>query len=370
MPVPLLDLKRQYTPIREQVREAVDRVCDSQYFILGPEVDAFEREAAAALGVAHAVGVSSGTDALLAALMALGVGRGDEVVVPTFTFFATAGVVERLGARPVFVDITARDYCMDPDALAAAIGSRTRAVIPVHLFGQAADMASIAEAAGSVPIIEDCAQSWGADFEGRLTGSIGLLGAFSFFPSKNLGGFGDGGLVTTDSDELLHLLRELRVHGQSGPYEHPRVGGNFRLHALQAAVLRVKLPHTVRWIEGRRRNAERYRALFAEAGLGGIVELPEVVPGRGHTFNQVVVRVPRRDQLKARLSERGIGCSVYYPLPLHLQPCFAHLGHRQGNFPVAEQASREVLALPVFPELTEAELADVVGVIADFYRAG
>ncbi len=370
MPVPLLDLKRQYTPIREQIREAVDRVCDSQYFILGPEVDAFEKEAAAALGVAHAVGVSSGTDALLAALMALGVGRGDEVVVPTFTFFATAGVVERLGARPVFVDISARDYCMDPDALAAAIGSRTRAVIPVHLFGQAADMASIVEAAGSVPIIEDCAQSWGADFEGRLTGSIGLLGAFSFFPSKNLGGFGDGGLVTTDSDELLHLLRELRVHGQSGPYEHPRVGGNFRLHALQAAVLRVKLPHTVQWIEGRRRNAERYRILFAEAGLDGVVEPPEAVAGRGHTFNQFVVRAPRRDELKALLAQRGIGCSVYYPLPLHLQPCFAHLGHRQGDFPVAEQASREVLALPVFPELTEAELAEVVGVIADFFRAG
>lgn len=370
MPVPLLDLKRQYKPIREQVREAVNRVCDSQYFILGPEVDAFEKEAAAALGVTHAVGVSSGTDALLAALMALGVGRGDEVVVPTFTFFATAGVVERLGARPVFVDITARDYCMDPEALAAAIGSRTRAVIPVHLFGQAADMASIADAAGSVPIIEDCAQSWGADFEGRLTGSIGLLGAFSFFPSKNLGGFGDGGLVTTGSDELLHLLRGLRVHGQSGPYEHPRVGGNFRLHALQAAVLRVKLPHTVQWIEGRRRNAERYRTLFAEAGLDGVVELPEAVAGRGHTFNQFVVRVPQRDELKARLSERGIGCSVYYPLPLHLQPCFAHLGHRQGGFPVAERASREVLALPVFPELTEAELVEVVGVIADFYRAG
>jgi dTDP-4-amino-4,6-dideoxygalactose transaminase len=292
------------------------------------------------------------------------------VVVPTFTFFATAGVVERLGARPVFVDITARDYCMDPEALAAAIGSRTRAVIPVHLFGQAADMAAIAEAAGSVPIVEDCAQSWGADFEGRLTGSLSLLGAFSFFPSKNLGGFGDGGLVTTESDELLRLLKELRAHGQSGPYEHPRVGGNFRLHALQAAVLRIKLPHTARWIEGRRRNAERYRTLFAEAGLDGVVELPEAIAGRGHTFNQFVVRAPRRDELKARLGERGVGCSVYYPLPLHLQPCFAHLGHRQGSFPVAERASREVLALPVFPELTEAELAEVVGVIADFYRSG
>lgn len=370
MPVPLLDLKRQYTPIREQVREVVDRVCDSQYFILGPEVEAFEREAAAALGLAHAVGVSSGTDALLAALMALGVGHGDEVVVPTFTFFATAGVVERLGAKPVFVDITAGDYCIDPDALAAAIGPRTKAVIPVHLFGQSADMAAIADAARAVPIIEDCAQSWGADFEGRPTGGIGLLGAFSFFPSKNLGGFGDGGLVTTGSDEMMRLLRELRVHGQSGPYEHPRVGGNFRLHALQAAVLRVKLPHTAGWIEGRRRNAARYRTLFAQAGLDGIVELPEAVAGRGHTFNQFVIRAPRRDELKAHLLAKGIGCSVYYPLPLHLQPCFRHLGHREGECPVAERASHEVLALPVFPELTDAELVEVVSVIADFFRAG
>ena len=369
MPVPLLDLKRQYGPLREQIREAIDRVCDSQYFILGPEVDAFEREAAAALEVAHAVGVSSGTDALLASLMALGVGRGDEVVVPTFTFFATAGVVERLGARPVFVDITVRDYCMNPVAVAAAVGPRTKAVIPVHLFGQAADMAAIVDAAGAVPIVEDCAQSWGADFQGRVTGGLGLLGAFSFFPSKNLGGFGDGGLITTGSGELARVLRELRMHGQSGPYEHPRVGGNFRLHALQAAVLRIKLPHTAGWIEGRRRNADRYRVLFAEAGLGGVVELPEALPGRGHTFNQFVVRAPRRDELKARLAAQGIGCSVYYPLPLHQQPCFAHLGHREGDFPVAERASREVLALPVFPELEEAELATVVDVIADFYRS-
>ena len=369
MRVPLLDLKAQYQPIREDVLEAIARVCDSQYFILGPEVEAFERESAAALGVAHAVGVSSGTDALLAALMALGVGPGDEVVVPTFTFFATAGVVERLGAKPVFVDITARDFCIDPEALAAAISPRTKAVIPVHLFGQAADMASIARAAGTVPIIEDCAQSWGADFEGRTTGGIGVLGAFSFFPSKNLGGFGDGGLVTTSSDELIRLLKELRVHGQSGPYEHPRVGGNFRLHALQAAVLRIKLPHTAGWIEGRRRNAARYRTLFAEAGLAGVVELPEALPGRGHTFNQFVIRAPRRDELKAHLLAKGIGCSVYYPLPLHLQPCFRHLGHRDGECPVAERASHDVLALPVFPELTDAELAEVVGVIADFYKA-
>jgi len=259
---------------------------------------------------------------------------------------------------------------MNPVAVAAAVGPRTRAVIPVHLFGQAADMAAIADAAGAVPIVEDCAQSWGADFQGRVTGGLGLLGAFSFFPSKNLGGFGDGGLITTGSGELARVLRELRMHGQSGPYEHPRVGGNFRLHALQAAVLRIKLPHTAGWVAGRRRNAARYRTLFADAGLDGVVELPEALPGRGHTFNQFVIRALRRDELKAHLLAKGIGCSVYYPLPLHLQPCFRHLGHRQGEYPVAERASHEVLALPVFPELTDAELVEVVSVIADFYRAG
>jgi dTDP-4-amino-4,6-dideoxygalactose transaminase len=268
----------------------------------------------------------------------------------------------------VFVDIDEQDFCLDPEALAGVVGPRTRAIIPVHLFGQAANMGAIAEAAGSVPILEDCAQSWGADFEGRLTGGIGVLGAFSFFPSKNLGGFGDGGLVTTNSEEMAKLLRELRMHGQSGPYQHPRVGGNFRLHALQAAVLRVKLPFTASWIEGRRRNASRYRELFEDAGLADVVRLPAVLDGRGHTFNQFVVRVPERDQLKAHLTSRGIGCAVYYPMPLHLQPCFAHLGFRGGEFPVAEQASREVLALPVFPELTEEELAEVVATIGEFYR--
>jgi dTDP-4-amino-4,6-dideoxygalactose transaminase len=369
MPVPLLDLKRQYQPLRDQVRTVIDQVCDSQYFILGPEVEAFEREAAAALQVDYAVGVSSGTDALLAALMALGVGPGDEVVVPTFTFFATAGVVERLGARPVFVDICERDFCLDPAAVADAVGIRTKAVIPVHLFGQAADMTAIAAAAGGVPIVEDCAQSWGTDFDGRLVGGLGAVGAFSFFPSKNLGGFGDGGLVTTGSEETARLLRELRMHGQSGPYLHPRVGGNFRLHALQAAVLRVKLPHTNAWIEGRRRNAARYRELFAQADLDGVVVVPDAISGRGHTFNQFVVRAQRRDELKAFLGERGIGCAVYYPLPLHLQPCFAHLGHREGDLPMAERASREVLALPVFPELQESELEEVVAALADFYGA-
>jgi dTDP-4-amino-4,6-dideoxygalactose transaminase len=311
--------------------------------------------------------VASGTDALLAALMALDIGPGDEVVIPTFTFFATAGVVARLGAKPVFVDIDPVDYCIDLDGLESAIGPRTKAVVPVHLFGQAADMDGIGRLAGDIPVIEDCAQAWGADFRGRIVGGIGAMGAFSFFPSKNVGGFGDGGLVTTDSEERAALLREIRVHGQSGPYLHPRVGGNFRLHALQAAVLRVKMPHATAWIEGRRRNADRYRRLISEAGLSDRIGLPAAVEGRGHTYNQFVVRVRRRDELRAHLLDRGIGCSVYYPLPLHLQPCFAELGYGDGDLPVAEQASREVLALPIFPELSEDEVREVVGAIAGFF---
>jgi dTDP-4-amino-4,6-dideoxygalactose transaminase len=367
MPVPLLDLTRQYEPLREEFRQAIDRVCDSQRFILGAEVEDFEREAAATLEAAHSVGVTSGTDALLVALMALGVGPGDEVILPTFTFFATAGVVARLGATPVFVDIDPVDYCMDPRELLARIGGRTRAIIPVHLFGQAAAMDRIMEAANDVPVLEDCAQAWGATFDGAQVGSIGAMGAFSFFPSKNLGCFGDGGLVTTADPKLDHGLRELRMHGQSGPYLHPTVGGNFRIDALQAAVLRVKLPHVSGWIEGRRANAERYRGLFANAGLDSTVGLPNAVAGRGHTFNQYVIRAPRRDELRNFLTERGVGAAVYYPLPLHLQPCFECLGYAEGDFPVAEQASREVLALPVFPELTEGEQEEVVQAIEEFY---
>jgi len=368
MSVPLLDLTRQYEPLRDEFRQILDRVCDSQRFILGPEVDAFENEAARALDVAHAVGVTSGTDALLEALMALGVGAGDEVVVPTFTFFATAGVVTRLGATPVFADIDSVDFCIDPKQIAKCIGPATRAVIPVHLFGQSADMDAILEIAGSVPVLEDCAQAWGADCGGRQVGSMGVMGAFSFFPSKNLGCFGDGGLITTGDQDFDRTLRELRVHGQAGPYEHPSVGGNFRIDALQAAVLRVKLPHVVDWIEGRRANANRYQRLFTDAGLNEIVGLPQAVPGRGHTFNQYVIRVPRRDELRAFLSERGIGVAVYYPLPLHLQPCFSDLGYHPGDFPVSEEASRQVLALPVFPELTEDEQHEVVTAIGEFFN--
>ncbi|MCG6948880.1 MAG: DegT/DnrJ/EryC1/StrS family aminotransferase [Acidobacteria bacterium] len=367
MAVPLLDLTRQYKPLREEFRQAIDRVCESQRFILGDEVQAFETEAAAALEVAHTVGVASGTDALLVALMALGIGRGDEVVLPTFTFFATAGVVARLGATPVFVDVDPVDYCMDPRDLRARIGDRTRAIIPVHLFGQAAAMDQIVEVAGDVPVLEDCAQAWGASFDGKQVGSIGVMGAFSFFPSKNIGCFGDGGLVTTAHSELERIVRELRVHGQSGPYQHPAVGGNFRLDALQAAVLRVKMPHVGGWVDGRRANAEFYRHLFSNTGLDQIVRLPQAIDGRGHTFNQYVIRAPRRDELRAFLAELGIGAAVYYPLPLHLQPCFEFLGYGEGDFPVAEQASREVLALPIFPELMEEEQEQVVRAIEEFY---
>ncbi len=367
MAVPLLDLKRQYRPLREQIRAVIDRVCDDQFFILGPEVEAFEAEASDVLEVNHAVGCSSGTDALLLALLALDVGPGDEVVVPTFTFFATAGVVTRLGARPVFVDVDPTDYCMDPAQVAPAITARTKAVIPVHLFGQAADLEAIERAANGVVVIEDCAQAWGASLAGRQVGGIGALGAFSFFPTNNLGCFGDGGLVTTDDPHMAALLKEMRMHGQSGPYLHPRVGGNFRLDALQAAVLRVKLPHAAAWVDGRRANAERYRRLFTAAGLEDRVELPVAVAGRGHTYNQFVVRVQRRDELLSHLRENGIGASVYYPLSLHLQPCFASLEYREGQFPNAERASREVLALPIFPELTEEEQAEVVSTIAGFF---
>jgi dTDP-4-amino-4,6-dideoxygalactose transaminase len=367
MSIPLLDLKRQYEPLRDAMERALREVAEGQYFILGPQVEDFEREAAAWLGVEHAIGVSSGTDALLVALMALDVGPGDEVILPTFTFFATAGVVSRLGATPVFVDIDPVDFNVDSAGIRAKMSDRTKLVVPVHLFGQAADLDAVRDAAGEVPILEDCAQAWGSDYGGAYVGGHGVMGAFSFFPSKNLGGFGDGGLVTTNDAETAKTVRELRVHGQSGPYLHPSVGGNFRLDALQAAVLRVKLPHVQGWIQGRRANAMRYFDAMTNRGLCDVIGLPLALSGRGHTFNQFVIRAPRRDELRQHLVDHGIGCAVYYPLCLHLQPCFAGLGGSEGDCPVAEQASGEVLALPVFPELREGEISEVVETIAEFY---
>jgi dTDP-4-amino-4,6-dideoxygalactose transaminase len=394
-PIPLLDLDAQYRPLREEILAAIARVCDSQRFIMGPEVEALERELASYLAVREAVAVSSGTDALLAALMAIGVGAGDEVITSTYSFFATAGCIARTGARPVLVDIDPLTYNIDPDGIRAALTPKTRAIIPVHLYGLCADMdriMSIAQEAG-VPVIEDAAQAIGATYRNRQAGSIGGLGCFSFFPSKNLGAFGDGGLVTTNDASLAHELRLIRNHGAESPaaapaessggsgeaspkplrgvggkYLHKRVGANFRLDAIQAAVLRVKLPHLARWTSRRRENAVRYDALFAEAGLTDRVTLPAAPADRRHIFNQYVVRVPDRDRVRAFLGEQGIGTEIYYPVPFHLQECFVALGYSRGDFPQAEAAAASTLALPIYGELTPDQQAAVVAAIADALR--
>lgn len=366
-PVPLFDLKRQWRDVGDDVRAAIERVFATQQFILGPEVAGLERECEAYLGVAHAIGVSSGTDALLAALMALDVGHGDEVITTPFTFFATAGVIVRLGARPVFVDIRPDDFNIDPEAVAAARTGKTRAIIPIHLFGQAADMDALRIAADGVPIVEDCCQSIGCRSNGVATGALGTVGCFSFFPTKNLGAFGDGGLLTTNDDALARRLEDVRVHGMRPRYVHHFVGGNFRLDAMQAAILRAKLPRLDGWIARRREGAEHYRVLFTEAGLIGTVVPPPELPGRGHVYHQYVVRVPRRDALREFLAGRGIGSEVYYPIALHEQTCFASLGHRRGDFPESERATEEVLALPIFPEVEAAERERVVVAMAEFF---
>jgi dTDP-4-amino-4,6-dideoxygalactose transaminase len=365
--VPLFDLTRQWHEIRDDVHDALNRVFATQHFIMGPEVSGLEQECAAFLKVKRAIGVSSGTDALLAALMVLDVGPGDEVITSPFTFFATAGVVHRLGARPVFVDIDPRDFNLDPRKLSAAITPRTKAIIPVHLYGQAADMDAIKAAAGRIPLVEDCCQAIGTEYNGVPVGGIGTIGCFSFFPTKNLGAFGDGGLVTTNDPALGDKLVDVRVHGMKPKYVHRFVGGNFRLDALQAAILRVKLPRLPQWIEKRREGAAHYRELFAGAGLDRTVRLPEALAGRGHTYHQFVVRVPRRDQLREYLVKQGIGVEVYYPISLHEQECFAALGYRRGDFPESERAEAEVLALPIFPELRAEERERVVSGIADFF---
>ena len=377
MGVPLLDLKVQYAGIRAQVMAAVDEVMESQQFILGQKVERFESAIAAYSGCRHAVGVSSGTDALLISLMAEGIGPGDEVITTPFSFFATAGCVTRVGARPVFVDIEPASFNIDPVKIEAVLTPRTRAIIPVHLFGQAADMDAIVEIARkhTLVVIEDGAQAIGAEFNGRRVGSMGDYGCFSFFPSKNLGGAGDGGMVTTNDDERSDKLRVLRNHGAKPKYHHGVVGGNFRLDALQAAVLSVKLAHLDVWTSGRQRNAELYRQKFRDAGaavglremkgVSGVV-LPEESPMRRHIYNQFVIRVDARDELRAYLAERFIGSEVYYPVPLHLQACYASLGYRAGDFPQSERAAREVLALPIYPELDERMIAEVVEAVAAF----
>jgi len=363
--VPLLDLHLQYASIRDEVRAAIDRVCESQQFILGPEVSSFEAEVAQAIGVPHAVAVSSGTDALLVALMAAGVGPGDEVITPTFSFFATAGCVVRLGATPVFVDVDPVTLLLGAEDVVSALTPRTRAVIPVHLFGLCADVEAIAaQLPPGIAIIEDAAQALGASLRGRQAGTLGDMGCFSFFPSKNLGAFGDAGLVTMRDAGLASRVRMLRMHGESSRYHHDIVGGNFRMDALQAAVLRVKLKHLQRWNEGRRLNAARYARLFEAAGVQGLSR-PHEPADAVHIYHQYVIRVPHRDALKAHLERNGIGTAVYYPVPFHRQACFAALASSAGAFPHAERAAAEVLALPVFPELSEAQQEFVVATIAE-----
>jgi dTDP-4-amino-4,6-dideoxygalactose transaminase len=366
--VPLLDLEAQHRPLRDALLAAMTRVADSQRFIMGPEVDALEHELAAMLGVRHAIGVSSGTDALLLALMALDIKAGDEVVTTTFSFFATAGVIVRLGARPVLVDIDPLTFNIDAAQVAAAITPRTRAIMPVHLFGLAADLDPIVDAAGraGIPVIEDAAQAIGATYKSRTAGGIGTFGCFSFFPSKNLGAFGEAGLVTTNDDSLAKRARLLRSHGMEPKYYHHLVGGNFRMDALQAAVLRVKAPHLAEWTHARRRNAEKYRCLFRDSRIGDAITLPREPDGYRHIFNQFVIRTPERDALKRHLDDQGIGNEIYYPVPFHLQPCFADLGYRRGAFPHAERAADESLAIPIYGELTAAQQQAVVSAISQF----
>jgi dTDP-4-amino-4,6-dideoxygalactose transaminase len=369
-PVPLLDLKAQYATIREEVRAAVDRVLESQYFILGPEVEALEAEVAAYCQCRYGIGVSSGSDALLVALMAIDLQPGDEVITTPYTFFATAGAIARLGAKPVFVDIDPATYHIDPARLEAAVTPRSRAILPVHLYGQMADMDPVmvvAERHG-LYVIEDAAQAIGAEYKGRRAGSIGHMGCFSFFPSKNLGGVGDGGMVTTNDPALADRLKLLRGHGARPKYHHKVVGGNFRLDALQAAVLRVKLPYLDGWTAARQRNADFYRRLFAESGLAADDQiLLPVDAGYGrHIYNQFVIRTVRRDALASYLKEQQIGSEVYYPLPMHLLECFAGLNLPAGTFPASEAAAQATLALPIYPELSGEMLQRVVQAVTAF----
>ena len=375
MAVPLLDLKAQYAAIRDEVRAAVERVLESQEFILGPEVAALEIQIAEYCGCDHAVGVSSGSDALLAALMAVELQPGDEVVTSPYTFYSTVGSIVRLGAKPVFVDIDPDTYNLDPRHVEAALSPRTRVILPVHLFGQMADMDPLLElaAAWNLLVIEDAAQAVGAEYKGRRAGSLGDMGCFSFFPSKNLGGYGDGGMVTTNDADLAERVRQLRSHGAQTKYTHALVGGNFRLDALQAAILGAKLPRLGAWTAARRRNADTYRALFAAAQTGGSpcpISLPAEAAARRHVYHQFVIQSPRRDALLERLRERRIGAAVYYHTPLHLQPCFAGLGYEAGNFPHCEAAAARCLALPIYPELTRAMQEEVVRAVVEFHTEG
>jgi len=366
MNVPLLDLKAQYAVIRAEVESAIAEVMESQHFILGPKVEECEKAIAAYSKCAFGIGVSSGSDALLACLMAENIGTGDEVITTPYSFFATAGAVARLGAIPVFVDIDPRTYNLDITQFESKVTSRTRAIIPVHLYGQMADMDTVMAVAQKhkLIVIEDAAQAIGAEYKGRRAGSIGDYGCFSFFPSKNLGGAGDGGMVVANDPQKADTVRCLRGHGAKPKYYHKIIGGNFRLDALQAAVVLAKLPHLDSWTEARQRNAKRYDRLFKEAGVP--VGLPLVGTDR-HIFNQYVIRASNRNELQAYLKKSGVGTEVYYPVPLHLQECFAYLGYQPGSFPESERAAKETLALPIQPELTDEQARYVVDTIQEFF---
>lgn len=370
--IPLLDLKTQFHMIENEVREAMDRVLSSQRFILGPEVEALENEIASYVSCKSGIGVSSGSDAVLIALMVLDVGPKDEVITSPYTFFATVGAIARVGAKPVFVDIEADSYGLNPGQVEEKITPATKVMMPVHLFGQAAKIGPLLSLSHekNIPIVEDAAQALGTEYQGRRVGSFGEIGCFSFFPSKNLGAMGDGGMVTTNNAELAEKFRVFRFHGSKPKYFHKFVGGNFRLDALQAAILRVKLKYLDAWTEKRQYNANTYDQLFLEAKVKDFVQTPWRRKGDRHIFNQYVIRAKKRDALKKFLTENGIQTEIYYPQPLHLQECFKYLGYKKGDFPESEKAAEESLAIPVYPELSKDQLTRVVETIQKFYQSG
>jgi dTDP-4-amino-4,6-dideoxygalactose transaminase len=371
MKVPFMDLKLQYYSIRPEIQKVMGEVCEEQAFILGSRVEALEKSIAEHLSVSYAIGVASGSDALLLSLMALGVGPGDEVITSPYSFFATVGAILRLGAKPVFVDVDPQTFNFNAGLLDAVLTPKVKVLLPVHLFGQCSDMKSIQALAHDedLKIVEDAAQAIGAKYNGKSAGTLGDLGCFSFYPTKNLGGFGDGGMVVSNDSGLADQVRLLRVHGSREPYRHEIVGLNSRLDALQAAVLTVKLKSLERWTELRRQHALLYERLFSQAGLAERVMLPKEQPGCHHVYNQYVIRVGRRDELKKYLAAEGVGTEVYYPVPLHLQPCLKHLGYHTGDLPEAERAAQDSLALPIYPELTEDQQTYVVEKIRAFYSS-
>jgi dTDP-4-amino-4,6-dideoxygalactose transaminase len=369
--LPFLDLKAQYASIRHEINDAVAKTLESQYFILGPEVAEFEKEISALTRCKHAIACASGTDALILALHALGIGRGDEVITTSFTFVASAGSIAQVGATPVFADIDPQTFNIDPAQIERAITPRTRAVMPVHLFGLSAPMDEInaITARRGIHVIEDAAQAIGAQYKNAPAGSLGDVGCFSFFPSKNLGAAGDGGMITTNDAQLNERLKLLHLHGARHRYEYEILGMNSRLDALQAAILRVKLRHLHGWNAARRRNAARYRQLFEDFNLAGKIAVPQEPPNMTHVYNQFTVRVQNRDSLREKLRSRGVSSEIYYPISLHEQKAFAYLGYKTGDFPESERASREVLSLPIYPELTEEQQHHVVSAIAESIKS-